>query len=579
MTGMTSEKKHGLAHRLGLYLSDFRRDERGGAIIFTLFLIVMMLLVAGYAIDTMRFENKRARLQATLDRAVLAATDLGQALEPVDIVQDYFDKAGLLDQITNIQVTQALSGRTVEVTATLDVQTMFMKGVDTLVAPASGAATETITDVEIVLVLDVSGSMRSNSKIQNLRNAARDFVSTVLQNDDQNRMSIAIVPFNAQVNLGPTLRARYNVTDLNGIANSNCIDLPSSVFAAPGISPTLSVPQSGYFDASSATTIGAGYIAPQAPVFTTTSSINDAVPVCKVFANNIVRLPNRNITQLQSQINGLTADGDTSINLGMKWGLALLDPGTQPIFTDLISAGSMAANLAGRPYAYDRDETLKVIVLMTDGEQASSFVLNNGYRSGPSPIYRSTGDGRYSIRFTSGRPPAAGANEYWVPHLCISATCVDGTNTAAGWAAAPYNSGGGVVQQTWPQVWSAVRMNWVAWQLYARALGTSGATQSAVYNNLVGTGPGSFTPFRTATVVSTMDTQLQDTCTQARDNGVVVFGIAFEAPTNGETQIFNCSSTPSHYYDAQGLEIATSFSSIASQINALKLINSMAVIQ
>ncbi len=566
MTGLMPDRKSGLATRALRRLEVFRRDERGGAIIFTLFLIVMMLLIAGYAIDTMRFENKRARLQATLDRAVLAATDLDQTLDPTEVVRDYFDKAGLLDQITNIRVTQSLNGRTVEATAALDVQTMFMRGVDTLVAPASGAATETISDVEIVLVLDVSGSMRSNSKIQNLRSAASQFVSTVMQNDDQNRMSIAIVPFNAQVNLGPTLRAQYNVTDLNGIANSNCIDLPTSVFTGPGISPTLAMPQSGYFDAASSTTTGTSYVAPQAPVFSTTSRINDAVPVCKVFANNIVRLPNRNISQLQSQINGLTADGNTSIYLGMKWGLALLDSGTQPIFTNLISGGSMAANLAGRPYAYDRDDTLKVIVLMTDGEHVSSYVLNSGYRSGLSPIYRSTGDGRYSIRFTSGRPARAGTREYWVPHLCTTTACQNGTATnTEGWSATPYNSGGGVVQQTWPQVWSTVRLNWVAWQLYARALGTSSATRTSTYNTWVSN-------FRTTTVVSTMNTQLQTSCNQARDRGVVVFGIAFEAPTNGQTQIYNCSSTPSHYYNAQGLEIATAFRSIASQINSLRLI-------
>jgi Flp pilus assembly protein TadG len=556
MSVSRGDRRQGPGAHLARRLRLFHRDERGGAIIFTLFLIVMMLMVAGYAIDTMRFENKRARLQATLDRAVLAATDLDQTLDPEAVVRDYFDKAGLLDQITNILVTESMNGRTVQATAQLDVNTMFMEGVDRLIAPASGAATESISDVEIVLVLDISGSMRSNSKIQNLRNAAREFVSTVLQNDDENRMSIAIVPFNAQVNLGPTLRARYNVTDLNGVANSNCIDLPASVFAGTDISPTLSMPQSGYFDAASSTSQTNAWVAIQAPVFSTTSSINDAVPVCKVFANNIVRLPNRNISQLQTQINGLTADGNTSIYLGMKWGLAMLDPGSRSVFTQLISGGAMASNLAGRPYDYDRDDTMKVLVLMTDGEHVSSFVLNDGYRTGLSPIYRAASDGNFSIRFTTGRPAVAGANEYWVPHR-------------SEWRSAPWTgatTGVGVVtQQTWVQVWTTARMQWVAWQLYARALGTSNATRSSTYTTWMNN-------FRANTVVSTMNDQLQTTCAMARDNDIVVFGIAFEAPANGQTQIFNCASSPSHYYNASGLEISTAFRSIASQINALRLI-------
>jgi Flp pilus assembly protein TadG len=556
MDGSTGKTRHGFSARLARRLRLFRRDERGGAIIFTLFLLLMMLIVAGYAIDTMRFENKRARLQATLDRAVLAATDLDQTLDPESVVRDYFDKAGLLNQITNINVTESMNGRTVSATAQLDVNTLLMLGVDRLIAPASGAATESISDVEIVLVLDISGSMRSNSKIQNLRNAANEFVNIVLANDVENRMSIAIVPFNAQVNLGPTLRGGYNVTDLNGVTNSNCIDLPASVYAGTGISPTLPMPQSGYFDAASTTNRTNAWVNIQAPVFSTTTNIHDAVPVCKVFANNIVRLPNRNIGQLQSQITGLTADGNTSIYLGMKWGLAMLDPGSRGLFTNMIGQGAMASNLAGRPYDYDRDDTMKVIVLMTDGEHVSSFVLNNGYRTGLSPIYRAASDGNYSIRFTTGRPAVAGANEYWVPHR---------TEWRAGpWTGNTSNTGV-VTQQTWVQVWTNLRMQWVAWQLYARALGTSDSTRNSLYTTWMNN-------FRSNTVVSTMNSQLQSTCAMARDNDVVVFGIAFEAPANGQTQIFNCASSPSHYYNASGLQISTAFRSIASQINALRLI-------
>jgi hypothetical protein len=234
----------------------------------------------------------------------------------------------------------------------------------------------------------------------------------------------------------------------------------------------------------------------------------------------------------------------------------MLDPGSRSVFTQLISGGAMASNLAGRPYDYDRDDTMKVLVLMTDGEHVSSFVLNNGYRTGLSPIYRAASDGNFSIRFTTGRPAVAGANEYWVPHR-------------SEWRSAPWTgatTGVGVVtQQTWVQVWTTARMQWVAWQLYARALGTSNATRSSTYTIWMNN-------FRANTVVSTMNNQLQTTCAMARDNGVVVFGIAFEAPANGQTQIFNCSSSPSHYYNASGLQISTAFRSIASQINALRLI-------
>ncbi|MDG2452861.1 MAG: Tad domain-containing protein, partial [Paracoccaceae bacterium] len=64
------------------FVKEFARDEDGAFIIFSLFMFVLMLLTAGMALDLMRYETHRARLQGTLDRAVLAAADLDQTLSP-----------------------------------------------------------------------------------------------------------------------------------------------------------------------------------------------------------------------------------------------------------------------------------------------------------------------------------------------------------------------------------------------------------------------------------------------------------------------------------------------------------------
>jgi homospermidine synthase len=70
---------------------------------------------------------------------------------------------------------------------------------------------------------------------------------------------------------------------------------------------------------------------------------------------------------------------------------------------------------------------------------------------------------------------------------------------------------------------------------------------------------------------STMNTQLQKACTQAKDKGVIVYGIAFEAPSGGQTQIKNCASSAAHYYNATGLQISSAFRSIANNISQLRL--------
>lgn len=241
----------------------------------------------------------------------------------------------------------------------------------------------------------------------------------------------------------------------------------------------------------------------------------------------------------------------------------MLDPGSRPMFSEFISSGAMTSDFAGRPYDYTDDEAMKVIVLMTDGEHFAEERINAGYKSGNSPIYRSTGDGRYSVRFTSGRPTAAGVNEYWVPHLCTTTNCKNGTNTAEAWRSTAYNSGSGVAQQTWPQVWANLRVSYVAWQFYARALGNS-TTRSTVYANTM-------TAMRTQTATTTMDSQLQSMCTAIKDQDVTVYGIAFEAPTNGQTQIAACASSAAHYFNASGLQIKTAFRAIASNISQLRL--------
>jgi hypothetical protein len=70
---------------------------------------------------------------------------------------------------------------------------------------------------------------------------------------------------------------------------------------------------------------------------------------------------------------------------------------------------------------------------------------------------------------------------------------------------------------------------------------------------------------------NTMDDMLQSTCDQVKDNGVIVYGIAFEAPSRGQAQIEGCASSPQHYYEAVGPEIGAAFDSIAANLTMLKL--------
>jgi Flp pilus assembly protein TadG len=612
------------------------RSEEGATTIFSLFILILMLMMGGLAVDLMRHETARTRLQATLDRAILAATDLDQVREPRAVVEDYFEKAGLLDQLTSITVTETFNSRRVGATAELGLDTYFMRmsGIDQLVAPASGTAAESVNDIEIVLVLDVSGSMNSNNRLVNLRAAAREFVAAVLQNDAEGRISVSIVPFNGQVSLSAALADRYAISErvatyAPSLSYLNCVDLDPGVYAVQTIPRTTAMPATAHADTysdtdrSSSTAYrhyssswnGSTYGQPgHANMWCPPT--NGAQPSTST-AGNVVRLPSNSVATLQSQISSLVGVGATSINAGMRWGMTLLDPAARPMFDELIAAGHVAPGFAGRPYEYDRENTLKVIVLMTDGENFPEERVRRPFRDNVlSGIWRARDSSRYySIfhpsrvnRSGSGTTLAnniAGSRPFWVPHAnngrgewharpwngttpSSSLTYVEGLNrrldvngdgscTSAddgrGALATGQQCYTNVSEQTWPDVWMQLRLSWVAWHLYVRAgLLSDGRTTSV--------GSTGWTTqmnlMRTRTDeqgdTPTMDGQLAAMCRQARDRDVVVFGIAFEAPARGQEVIYDCASSPSHYFNAQGLQISTAFRAIASQINALRLV-------
>lgn len=519
----------------------FRRDEDGSLIIFALVLFLLMAMMGGFAVDMMRYEQTRTALQNTLDRCTLMAASLEQTLDPQSVVRDCVDKAGFGADLQGVQVTQSLNARSVVSKGSVDTKPFFMHliGIDKFDALGTSGAEQAITNVEIALVLDVSGSM-TGAKIANLKIAATEFVDNMLANDPNHRISITIVPYNAQVNLGAVLRAKYQAVNLHWVADVNCLELPPSVFSTPGIPRNVDLPMMAYADHYYGTSQTNAAVSP-----TSGSALpNYAAAFCTKQPANIVRLPSQNATTLKSQINGLVAGGNTSITLGMKWGLSLLDPSARGMYNELIGDGQMGTNLSGRPFNYTDPESMKVVVLMTDGEHVAHNRVTNPYKTGLSPIFKSS-DGQYSVY-----QPSHAGNPYWVPHL-------------GNWSATPYNGG---VQQNWETVWTNLKVSYVAWQFYARALGSTTTARNTIYTNQMND------MVQTYDSVSGMDASLQQSCGLAKQNNVLVYGIAFEAPSNGKAQILQCATSAAHYFDAQnGADIQAAFRTIASNLTQLKL--------
>ncbi len=186
-------------------LGRFYHDERGGLLILSLLLFLATLLIGGVAIDLMRYENERVRVQGAADRAVLAAAMMRQSPgspEPEDIIRSYFQAEGLGHMVAaegSIEVTNIGGAREVIITPQGQMQTLLMRlgGIDSLPIHVAAGASEELAEIklEIVMVLDVSGSMADQERIENLRIAATDFVTEMLGDEEGDRVAITFVPY------------------------------------------------------------------------------------------------------------------------------------------------------------------------------------------------------------------------------------------------------------------------------------------------------------------------------------------------------------------------------------------------
>ncbi len=523
----------------------FRSDEVGGMTIFVLIIFLLMIMMGGMAVDLMRYEDTRVTLQQTLDRSVLAAAALNQDLVPEVVVADYFEKAGLASQLDRVTVTQSDTSRSVKAKGRVDLNPFFMHimGIHELPARAVSTAEQGVDNLEISLVLDVSGSMSGN-KLVRLKAAAAEFVTTMLQNDPFGRVSISVVPYNAQVNLGAPLRQKFQAVNIHGVLNVDCLELPDASYLTPGVPRNLDLPMMAYADLYSGTNYTDAAVSPTGG--SATPSFGNSF--CRPNQENIVRLPSQDLTTIVAQINAMTAGGNTSITLGMKWGMTLLDPTMRTAYVDFGNTGVMSPDLSDRPYAYNDSGVQKVVILMTDGEHVPHNRITDPYKTGPSPIYRAT-DGKYSVY----KPTLPGPNKYYVPHT-------------DSFQSTPYSGGGAAVQQNWQQIWATLRVTYVAWQFNGRAMANDSNGQVAAFNDWY------YTMVTSWKSRSQMDAMLQTTCGQARANDVLVFGIAFQAPTAGQTQILNCSTNPGYYFDADdGDALQSAFRQIATNLTQLRL--------
>lgn len=180
------------------------------AITFALSLIPILGL-AGAAIDLSRANAVKTSLQEALDSTALMASKNAATLTSAQVqstAQGYFLAMFTRSDVTNVHFTASYSGdsgSSVVVNASADMPTEFMAilGYKKITIIGSATAKWGSARLRVALVLDTTGSMSSDGKINALKTATKNLL-TQLQaaTSVDGDVYISIIPFSKNVNVG-----------------------------------------------------------------------------------------------------------------------------------------------------------------------------------------------------------------------------------------------------------------------------------------------------------------------------------------------------------------------------------------
>lgn len=516
-------------------------DERGSITIFTLVIFSVMLVAAGMAIDFMRHETVRSQVQIHLDRASLAAASLMQTRPPEEVVTEYLSTANLLNDITyTVQADTGAFYRVVEVSAAAEIDTFFLNmiGIDTLGAVAKSRAEERIPNVEISLVLDVSEDMNNKNRLTNMKFAVVKFINDMLDAGDTGQVLFNLVPYSVNVSVGEDLLNKFNPD--SDQTYSSCVRFAMNDYNSTSILRTDPLVRLGHFyDSTDPSTNAPNYECP-----------------LESEGRSVVAFSNDR-TELTNAVMGLTARGGKAIDLGMKWGVALLDPAARPIVTELIAEGKVSPLLAGRPMDWDvpDSEVLKIVIILTDGANGNQRDLRDEYKSGMSNMWFVPDPAGESTGTQTGLFGESG--EYWayLPNKSNYFNYNETTAESGEFHDDPISGTTGY-NLTYPQLWNRFSVDYHAEKYYRLK---DSFEYSKMKNAIVTTVPG-----------SSADGHLMTSCNAARQNGALTLTIAIDSP-GGHVHMRNCATTKSHFFSVSGSDIDLAFASILGNIQTLKL--------
>lgn len=334
-------------------LKSFASDKRGNIAIIFAFVLTPLIGMIGLSIDGLRAYNAAETAHNALDAAALAAAKAmaEQDLDPDEVaevakkffaanVQGSRKVSDSVYEALDVQADPATGNVTLSVKTHVPTTFAAIFNVDKLTVNRSSTVAAGLNDIDLGLMLDVTGSMRQRGKLDAMKNATYDLIDMIIPDGrKESRVRIALAPYSEQVNAGrfaPRVSDARNrsgcVTERNGPhANSDAPPVRGSQFHV-----ITDAEKERYTEETRRRNL----ICPPAEIEPLTSDAE----------------------RLKRIVSGYRANGYTAGHLGIQWAWNLISPRWSAIWP----GGST-------PEPYDRKGVIKAVVLMTDGEFNTAY--------------------------------------------------------------------------------------------------------------------------------------------------------------------------------------------------------------
>ena len=381
----------------------FAEDRRGNFATMFIVLSLPLFLAASLSIDAARMFSVHNKLAFAVDAAALATTQdltLGTISEDdaEATVRKYLDanldgRNLLASKVTvdDITIDKANRAVTIEAHAMMPMTFTGIVGYDQHRVEAETRAQFSNTEVEVVMALDITGSMDSKisgywspTKLSALQSAAKLALKTLFEDvSEEDRIRVGLVPYSEAVNAAPVI----DKIETTGITvcdryrrNGSCrrwkTEYPDCVAERTG-----SDKYTDAFATSSAKITSSSYNCPDAEI----------VPL------------STNEETLKSEIDDFDADGCTAGHIAIAWSYYMLS-----------SKWAAAWPEGSDPESFDKAGISKYAIIMTDGEfntfETGGYSCSSYYGASQSETYaknlcsamKTSGIKIYSIAFAAG---------------------------------------------------------------------------------------------------------------------------------------------------------------------------------